>query len=534
MRRIIVVATLVLTLALVSSWSASAVVPMPFDPTFGVDGTVITDVAGGDPEDEPFDLLLLPDGKLAMPGKSFQGASDFDFTILQHNPDGSLDTTFDGDGIAITDFHGGRDEALGLARQADGKLVAAGMITDPIAGSTDFGLVRYNTNGSVDTSFGSSGIVTTDFAGGTDLALDVVVQSDGKIVAAGAAAPTATGLDFALVRYNSDGSLDSTFGSGGLVTTDFIGGTDAIVDFELLADGGFLAVGPAAHTYNGNIDFGIARYDSSGSRVPTFGWGGLVMTDFASGNDIAYELLVQPNGDFLAAGLGVNPASGSNDMAIARYHSNGGLDPSFAVFGKPGVSLTDFAGNYDQILELAIQPDGKILGAGHSLIPGRAFDFAFVRYNPDGTLDPTFGWAGRIAIDMFGGSDGLHGLALLPDGKAIVAGDTDNPATGGDDFFLARFLFADPSWIAGVISNLNSGAFAIPSQQQMMIDELNDIETEITAGLTADAIAGLQSLRSRVDGCPSTADGDDWIVDCTAQTQVRGLIDQVIGKLAGP
>ncbi|MFQ5472358.1 MAG: hypothetical protein ACE5FA_05675, partial [Dehalococcoidia bacterium] len=452
MRKIITVATLAFALALLSSWSASAVVVTPFDPTFGTGGMVITDVAGGDPEDEPFDLLLLPDGKLAMPGKSFNPAGDFDFTVLRHNPDGSLDTTFDGDGIAITDFLGGHDEALGLALQADGKLIASGLITDPVTGLRDFGLARFNSDGSLDPLFGSGGTVTTDFAGGHDFAYKVLVQPDGKIVAAGGAAMPAAGLDFALARYNSDGTLDTTFGNGGRVSTDFFGSHDAITDFALLPSGKFVAVGGAYNALTGNYDFAMARYNSDGTIDPTFatfGAPGLVVTDFVTGNDLAYTLLIQPDGKILVGGVAYNPYTSSNDAALARYNSNGTLDQTFTPLGVPGITVTDFARDWDQILTLAIQPDGKILGAGHSVIPGRGFDFAFIRYNPDGTLDNTFGWAGRIAIDMFGGPDGWHGLALLPDGKAVVAGDTFNPATGGDDFFLSRFLLADPEWIAG-------------------------------------------------------------------------------------
>lgn len=530
--RILVVVGAVLALVLVNAWGASAAVRMPLDPTFGTFGTVITDVAGGDHEDEPFELLMQPDGKFVMPGKSFNSVTgSFDFTVLRHNPDGELDTTFGDDGVVTTDFLGGRDEALGLAIQGDGKLVAAGMITDPSTGSTDFGLARYSPDGTLDGSFGAAGIVITDFGGGQDLALRVAVQPDGNIVAAGTATVAGSGFDFALARYHSDGSMDDSFGTDGLVTMDFTGGQDAITGLEILSDGGILASGPAVNRFNGTTDFGIARYTSNGMRDASFGWSGIVLTDFSAGNDVPFTLLVEPTGRFLVAGLGYNPHTASNDMAIARYHSNGALDNTFHTYGKPGVSMTDLARGYDQILALAIQPDGKILGAGHSVIPGRGFDFAFVRYNTDGTLDETFGWGGRIAIDMFGGPDGLHGLVLTPDGKAVVAGDTFNPATGGDDFYLGRFLFADPDWIAGVVGQLPASAFASPEQQSAIIQELDTIESQIASQQTASAVAGLESLRSRMDGCGATPDGTDWIVSCPDQVQVRGLVDQLLGKL---
>lgn len=535
MVRIIAAITFALTLVLLNSWSAEAAVRMPLDPSFGSNGVLITDVAGGAHEDEPFDLEVQPDGKLVLPGKVYSAASkSFDFALLRYHPDGQLDTGFDDDGVAITDFAGGHDEALGAAVQSDGKIVQVGVATKPATGRTDFGLVRRNADGTLDNTFGWGGRVMTDFQGGNDLAWRVAVQPDGKIVAAGTATTAATGNDFALVRYNPNGSIDTTFGAGGKTTTDFFGQADVITDLVQLPDGKFIAVGVAKNPFNSSTDFALARYNSDGTLDTTFatyGADGVAVVDFLQRDDIAYSVVVQPDGKIVIGGLAFNPATSSNDVALARFNADGSLDMSFATFGAPGVVTTDFARGYDQVLSLAIQPDGKILGAGHTVIPGRSFDFALVRYNPDGTLDNSFGWAGRIAIDMFGGPDGLHGLALFPDGKAVVAGDTLNPATGGDDFIVARFLMSDPDWIAGVVSQLAPSVFALAGQQAAIVQELDVIEAQITAGLADSALAGLNSLTSRMDGCGTAADGTDWIVDCAAQQRVRGLIDQLIGKL---
>jgi uncharacterized delta-60 repeat protein len=426
---------------------------------------------------------------------------------------------------------------MGLARQADGKIVETGMVTNPSTGQVDVGTVRYNTDGSLDASFGAGGKVISDFAGGTDMALRVVVQADGKIVAGGMATGASTGLDFALVRYNTDGSLDTLFGNRGWATTDFFGRSDVITDMELLPNGKFVVVGGATNPYTRSVDFALARYNSNGSldtSFATYGAPGVAVQDFFGKDDVAYATTLQPDGKIVVGGLAFNPYTNSNDVALARFNADGSLDTTFATYGAPGVVTSDFAKGYDQSLALAIQPDGKILSAGHTVIPGRSFDFALVRYNPDGTLDPTFGWGGRIAIDVFGGPDGLHALALLSDGKAVVAGDTYNPNTGGDDFVVARLLMADPDWIAGVVSQLPDSEFAAGAGQKAgIIQALDTIETQITAGMTADATTALQSLRSQMDGCGAQADGDDWIIDCGSQEQVRGLIDQLIGKL-GP
>jgi uncharacterized delta-60 repeat protein len=195
------------------------------------------------------------------------------------------------------------DYARALVQQADGKLVAAGR-TDTATG-TDFGLARYNPDGTLDASFGAGGVVTTDIGGGDDFAHALAVQADGKLVAAGVA-PTQTGSSFALVRYNPDGTLDASFGTGGMVTTDFNGGANALI---VQVDGRLVAAGQAGE------DFGLARYHPNGTLDSTFGTGGTVTTDFAGSSDAAFALAVQADGKLVAAG-----GTGSA-FALARYRT---------------------------------------------------------------------------------------------------------------------------------------------------------------------------------------------------------------------
>src|SRR5262249_17951851 len=150
-------------------------------------------------------------------GEAYSGSAPADFALARYTTGGSLDTTFGSGGTITTDFAGNPDQASAVALQRDGKIVVVGE-TNAFRGLgvEDFALARYNTRGSLDTSFGSAGKVTTDFAGGPDRAFGLAIQSDGKIVAAGYA-----GFRFALVRYSTDGSLDAGFGIGGKVTTYF-------------------------------------------------------------------------------------------------------------------------------------------------------------------------------------------------------------------------------------------------------------------------------------------------------------------------
>jgi len=216
---------------------------------------VTTDFGGSD---YGFSVALQPDGKIVVAG--YAGG---DFALARYNSDGALDTSFGSGGKVTTDFGGSyHPDGFSVALQPDGKIVVAGY-----AGG-DFALARYNSDGALDTSFGSGGKVTTDF-GGSDAGYSVALQPDGKIVVAGYA-----GLDFALARYNSDGALDTSFGTGGKVTTDFSGGRDVGYSVALQPDGKIVVAGYAG------VDFALARYNSDGALDTSFGSGGKVTTDF--------------------------------------------------------------------------------------------------------------------------------------------------------------------------------------------------------------------------------------------------------------
>ena len=266
-----------------------------------------------------------------------------------------------------TGISGGDDQAFAIALQPDGKLVAVG------EASGDFALARYNPDGTLDLSFNGSGLVTTDFAGGFDRVEALAVQADGKLVAAGQAF-SGTSLDFALARYNPDGTLDASFGSGGKVTTDLAGGDDAgFFTIAILAGGKLMAQG-SGFTGAGQ-DFTLARYNPNGTLDPTFGSGGKVTTDFAGGDDIGISLVVQADGKLVAGGYAFIGAL--RDFALARYKPNGTLDRSF---GRQGKVITDFTGGGDDgAVTLALQADGKLVAGGFAAGPG-GYDFALARY----------------------------------------------------------------------------------------------------------------------------------------------------------
>jgi uncharacterized delta-60 repeat protein len=305
---------------------------------------------------------------------------------------GDLDPTFGTGGLVTTDFASTNDEAIAVTPQYGGRVVAAGE-TDG-----DFGLVRYKKDGTVDLSFGSGGKVDTPFAGFAQ-AIDVIRLPSNEILAAGGA-----GGDFALARYDKDGALDAGFDGDGKVTTLFAGGGAAAFAVVRQTDNKLVAAGTA------NGEFALARYETNASLDSTFGSGGKVVTTIGSNAEV-HALLLQPDGKLVAAG--VTFVSGAGNFALARYNPGGTLDPTFGV---GGLVTTDFGAN-DRGLDAVLQDDGKVVVAGES-----TGDVALARYNSDGSLDATFGSGGKVVTDL--GADLARASAVDLDsaGNIVAAG----------------------------------------------------------------------------------------------------------------
>jgi uncharacterized delta-60 repeat protein len=330
---------------------------------------------------------------------------------------GDLDPSFGTGGKVKTDFGPGSNSATAIAIQADSKIVVVGG-----TGSGDFALARYNADGSLDASFGIGGKVTTDI-GLFDVAFAVAIQADGKIVAAGGTAPEGFCCQFALARYNTDGSLDASFGVGGKVTTIFAGDSRAFA-VAIQADGKIVAAGGRSDPFV--TDFALARYNADGSLDTSFGTGGKVTTDF-SGFDQASRVAVQEDDKIVAVGTG----GPNNDFALTRYNTDGSLDTSFGTGGKV---TTDFGG-FDGASGLAIQGDAKIIAAGRG---GFFTVFALARYNTDGSLDTTFDGDGMVTTQFFGENiESAAGVAIQTNGKIVVAGSVFS--TFDPSFALARY-----------------------------------------------------------------------------------------------
>jgi uncharacterized delta-60 repeat protein len=272
------------------------------DPSFGAGGKVATALGG-----QIRALAMQADGKLLT-----AGVAGSDFALARYLPDGSLDAGFGTGGIVRTEFPGVFfAEAHALAVQGDGKLVAAGS-----AGAAAFALARYNADGTLDPRFGNGGIVSTAFGGFVNEANAVAVQENGKIVAAGQNFGATS--DFALARYRTNGTRDPDCGIGGMVTTGFAAGGIA-AGLVVQADGKLVAAGTADIGTGQGLDFALVRYRPNGSLDPNFGIGGEVTTDFGGGIDRANALIMQADGRLVAAGSPNNFFGFGSDFGLARY-----------------------------------------------------------------------------------------------------------------------------------------------------------------------------------------------------------------------
>ncbi|MFN2542749.1 MAG: delta-60 repeat domain-containing protein [Chthoniobacterales bacterium] len=433
----------VTVLALIAGTDAARAAAGELDPTFGrtANGMVTTDFSHT--SDNAYAVAVQPDGKIVAVGTTYANNdySDEDFAIVRYNTNGTLDRSFGTNGRVTTDFPGLAAVPSAVIIQPDGKILVGGGAFPLFTFLGDFKIVRYNANGTLDTTFGDSGIVTTSFPGQGSYAFALALQSDGKIIAAGTdfvdfSSEDSSNTDFALARYNSDGTPDTTFGSGGQLTTDFDGFNDDVYAVLIQPDNKIVAVGSAKNPTN-YYDFAAARYLSNGTIDTTFGTLGKVRTDFGDHNlDIAYTAALQTDGKIVAAGIAIFNNGASDTFALARYNSNGTLDTTFS---RDGLVKIDFGNTLQSAYQVLIQTDGKIIAVGASNGESSDDDFLLARCNAKGNLDRTFGIDGKVRTSFGPLNDGAQGAALQADGNIVAVGFTARP-NSFPDIAAARYV----------------------------------------------------------------------------------------------
>ncbi|TKK68951.1 T9SS type A sorting domain-containing protein [Ilyomonas limi] len=362
-----------------------------------------------------FTSTVLQGNKIMAAGSALNDSNNYDFALARFTTNGVLDSSFGVNGKVITDFNSSTDEANSMVLQG-GKIIVAGSGHN----YSDFALVRYTSDGAIDSSFGVNGKVTTDFNNDYAVAYSIALQEDKIIVSGSTQNPVNDNNDFALARYTADGKLDASFGKNGKVTTDFNSSEDHANTMAL--QGNKILVG--GYSLGGSADFALARYTTDGVLDSSFGENGKVTTNFGfSSEDIAYSIALQGDKIISAGYTGYYPIY---DFALARYTADGILDSSFGDNGKVITAFNSSIDdeNYESATSIAIQED-KIIVAGFTGDNRGSADFALARYTTDGVLDSSFGENGKV-ITPLGGSATIQDIAVHQN-RLYAVGSTSQP-----------------------------------------------------------------------------------------------------------
>jgi uncharacterized delta-60 repeat protein len=433
------------------------------DSTFNTDGIVTTDIC---PQSDYIGgIAIQSDQKIVAAGNA-----NNQFTVARYMPDGSLDVSFGTGGFVITPL-GAFSSAGPVVIQPDGKIVAGGI---GFVANADFAVVRYHSNGTLDSTFAGDGIAYVAIGSEHDFASTMLLQPDGKIVLGGRVVAGSL-THFALARLDSSGGPDLSFGTGGSLTTAFGTTASDIRSIALQTDGKIVATGYVASTGPSGNDFALARYEANGTLDASFGTGGKTITDISGDGEISKKVLILADGRILVAGE-VDEDTLEENFALMRYTASGILDNTFDT---DGVVTTDFYGDNDNPASMVMQPDGKIIIAGYVYHLTSLINFGLARYNPDGSLDNTFGTGGILWTYLGPGNHTITDVALQADGK-IVAGGGLNTGTPTSEFALARYVPDNATGIAGISSSAGFiNVYPNPFSGQLTLRLANNMQATI-------------------------------------------------------
>ena len=431
------------------------------DTSFDGDGIVITPFNGFDAFVQS--LLIQPDKKILAAGTISKGGIN-QFGLARYLSDGSLDESFGNLGKVISDY----PELMivsSMALQSDGKIVVVGNLYNSSASFSRFVLVRYDSNGILDSSFGIDGRVITNISNKLDRITSIIIQNDGKIIASGTTSDDATYSDFALVRYNSDGTLDINFGANGIVvssinTWDF-GNAIALQD-----DNKIVISGSTSNEFNPvfgpDYDFLVLKYDKYGVLDATFGNGGSVIIGTTEANEKALSVKVMSDGKIV---IGGEHHIMKYSFMISQLLPNGDADTSF---GNNGLVLNDLASQF--IESVAMQIDGKFVITEYNGTGGCcSANIKLIRFLANGTYDTTFGTNGIVTADFLNENNQANSIVIQDDGKIIIGGVSGNQIHS--DYGLARFnselALSNP---INSIANSTFSAYPNPVNQSVNLD----------------------------------------------------------------
>jgi len=420
------------------------------DPSFGTNGLTVIDFGASA---TAYGLAIDPSGRVVLGGIVDGGAATgTDFAVARLTRDGQPDTTFSFDGKTTVAVAPGNtsDFSFNTIVQSDGKIVVIGEGADTADPSddSDFKLVRLNTDGTLDTTFSGDGKAHINFdLGGSnaDRALDGVQLANGKLVIVGSAEVDGQGTDFAVARLNADGTRDTSFNGDGRVTFHFDldpTNIDEIASSVAIdANGNILVAGVAQASTSTDHDMVIARLTPSGNLDPNFGGDGRVVVSFNIGgnlDDEALELIVAPDGSIFMTGVATDT---DYDFAAVKLLPDGTPDSGFGTNGKVTVPFDLGIGSGDVPYGAMLQPDGKLVLVGFAGVTSTDNDIALARLDTDGTLDQSFGFAGKKIINLnFGGDSFDAAVRGRLQGGYLVFGGVASTDVGITSFLAGRIV----------------------------------------------------------------------------------------------
>jgi uncharacterized delta-60 repeat protein len=388
-----------------------------FDNTFNSNGKFFSGQNGS-----VYEVMVQTDEKIILAGGTY--VSSPDFYVSRLNSDGSLDLTFGTAGEIIVDIASNSTEYIRASSiQADGKIIVAGDFSNGFG--NDIALMRFNTDGSIDNTFGISGITITDFLY-QEYVSSIALQADGKIVIGGTL--NSSEANHLVARYNTDGTLDGTFGTGGYVYYH-LGSPfsyEKLNSIAIQADGKIVIGGTAYGVVDS--DYCLARLLTNGNLDPTFGVGGKALFDIGGSTDVIKSIAIQTDGKIVACGT--TYLGGYDEIGLVRYNSDGTLDNTF---GSSGITISSAGTATDYANKILLQPDGKIILTGEASLTGDQ-DVFIARYDTFGLLDNTFGTSGVFITTISSDYDFTTASTLDTDGKVVIAGSF------GNKIGAARFL----------------------------------------------------------------------------------------------
>jgi len=404
---------------------------LSLDTSLNGDGMATISFSSGD--DVGSGIAVQSDDKIVVAGTSDSGSGISEFAIARFNVDGSLDSSFNGDGRVTAFFSPADDLGSGIAIQSDDKIVVAGT-SDSGSGTSEFAIARFNVDGSLDTSFDGDGMATASFSAGDDVGSGIAVQSDNKIVVVGTSESGSGISEFAIARFNVDGSLDTSFDGDGMATASFSAGDDVGSGIAVQSDDKIVVVG-TSDSGSGISEFAIARFNIDGSLDTTFNGDGRVTAGFLAGDNVGSGIAVQSNGRIVV--VGTSDDISTTWLTVAGFTMDGSLDTSFAS-GRRVLIKSSLTGR-DMGSGIAVQSDDKIVVVGSGDDINGALEFVVARFNADGSLTGTGTAFGKMTTSFSAGDDVGSGIAVQFDDKVVVVGTRDD-GSGTSDFAVARYL----------------------------------------------------------------------------------------------